>query len=59
MGVDSGLPDFRGSTGLFKDRSVAMSYEAGPGSGALKQGGLVTGWEVPSDAWKLRQRLCP
>eukprot|EP00435_Cladocopium_sp_Y103_P024136 s167_g5.t3 len=27
MGVDSGLPDFRGSTGLFKDRSVAMSYE--------------------------------
>jgi len=31
MGVDSGLPDFRGSTGLFKDRSVAMSYEAAAG----------------------------
>ena len=28
MGVDSGLPDFRGSTGLFKDREVAMTYEA-------------------------------
>ena len=28
MGVDSGLPDFRGSTGLFKDRELAMSYEA-------------------------------
>mmetsp|Transcript_55714 Transcript_55714/g.129937 ORF Transcript_55714/g.129937 Transcript_55714/m.129937 type:complete len:356 (-) Transcript_55714:31-1098(-) len=27
MGVDSGLPDFRGSTGLFKDREVAMTYE--------------------------------
>lgn len=27
MGVDSGLPDFRGTTGLWKDRDVAMSYE--------------------------------
>jgi len=27
MGVDSGLPDFRGSTGLWKDRKVALSYE--------------------------------
>ena len=27
MGVDSGLPDFRGSTGLFKDKELAMSYE--------------------------------
>jgi len=27
MGVDSGLPDFRGSTGLFKDRGLAMTYE--------------------------------
>eukprot|EP00440_Ansanella_granifera_P035109 gb/GFBE01038081.1/.p1 GENE.gb/GFBE01038081.1/~~gb/GFBE01038081.1/.p1 ORF type:complete len:371 (+),score=71.07 gb/GFBE01038081.1/:1-1113(+) len=27
MGVDSGLPDFRGSTGLFKDRELAMTYE--------------------------------
>ena len=27
MGVDCGLPDFRGSSGLFKDREVAMTYE--------------------------------
>eukprot|EP00929_Paragymnodinium_shiwhaense_P022990 TRINITY_DN14506_c0_g1_i3.p1 TRINITY_DN14506_c0_g1~~TRINITY_DN14506_c0_g1_i3.p1 ORF type:complete len:499 (+),score=101.05 TRINITY_DN14506_c0_g1_i3:208-1497(+) len=27
MGVDSGLPDFRGSTGLFKDRKLALTYE--------------------------------
>ncbi|CAE8610924.1 unnamed protein product [Polarella glacialis] len=27
MGVDSGLPDFRGTTGLWKDRDVAMTYE--------------------------------
>lgn len=27
MGVDSGLPDFRGSSGLWKDRSLAMTYE--------------------------------
>ncbi|CAE7176797.1 NAD-dependent protein deacylase [Symbiodinium microadriaticum] len=27
MGVDCGLPDFRGSSGLFKDRDVAMTYE--------------------------------
>jgi len=27
MGVDSGLPDFRGTTGIWHDRSVAMSYE--------------------------------
>mmetsp|Transcript_66793 Transcript_66793/g.186363 ORF Transcript_66793/g.186363 Transcript_66793/m.186363 type:complete len:378 (-) Transcript_66793:105-1238(-) len=27
MGVDSGLPDFRGTTGLWSDRDVAMTYE--------------------------------
>merc|ERR1719160_2323131 len=27
MGVDSGLPDFRGTTGLWKDRDIAMTYE--------------------------------
>ncbi|CAK0796316.1 unnamed protein product, partial [Prorocentrum cordatum] len=27
MGVDSGMPDFRGSTGLWKDRSLALTYE--------------------------------
>lgn len=27
MGVDSGLPDFRGTTGLWKDRDLAMTYE--------------------------------
>lgn len=27
MGVDSGLPSFRGTTGLWKDKSLAMTYE--------------------------------
>lgn len=27
MGVDSGLPDFRGTTGLWTDREVAMTYD--------------------------------
>eukprot|EP00746_Dinoflagellata_sp_MGD_P085283 gnl/MRDRNA2_/MRDRNA2_33767_c0_seq1.p1 gnl/MRDRNA2_/MRDRNA2_33767_c0~~gnl/MRDRNA2_/MRDRNA2_33767_c0_seq1.p1 ORF type:complete len:348 (+),score=67.85 gnl/MRDRNA2_/MRDRNA2_33767_c0_seq1:77-1120(+) len=27
MGVDSGLPDFRGTNGLWKDKDLAMTYE--------------------------------
>lgn len=27
MGVDSGLPSFRGTTGLWKDKDLAMTYE--------------------------------